>query len=32
MTMLNDGVKVKDKEKEVQVLDIAEITARANGL
>lgn len=32
MTMLNDGVKIKDKEKEVQVLDIAEITARANGL
>lgn len=32
MTMLNDGVKVKEKEQEVQVLDIAEITARANGL
>lgn len=32
MTMLNDGVKIKEKEHEVQVLDIAEITARANGL
>jgi Fe-S oxidoreductase len=32
MTMLNDGVKLKDKEQEVKVLDIAEITARANGL
>jgi heterodisulfide reductase subunit D len=32
MTMLSDGVKSFDKEQEVQVLDIAEITARANGL
>ncbi|SFS38843.1 Cysteine-rich domain-containing protein [Sphingobacterium wenxiniae] len=32
MTMLRDGVKVKEKEQEIQVLDIAEITARANGL
>ncbi|HYK75378.1 MAG TPA: (Fe-S)-binding protein, partial [Daejeonella sp.] len=32
MTMLSDGIKIKDKEQEVQVLDIAEITARANGL
>ncbi|MFM6976866.1 MAG: (Fe-S)-binding protein [Sphingobacteriaceae bacterium] len=32
MTMLSDGVKNFDKEKEVQVLDIAEITVRANGL
>lgn len=32
MTMLRDGVKAKDKEQEVEVLDIAEITARANGL
>ena len=32
MTMLSDGVKFKDKEEEVKVLDIAEITARANGL
>ncbi|MBC6112442.1 (Fe-S)-binding protein, partial [Pedobacter sp. CCM 8938] len=31
-TMLSDGIKLKDKEKEVKVLDIAEITARANGL
>lgn len=32
MTMLRDGVKIKEKEHDVQVLDIAEITARANGL
>ncbi|HEY9535535.1 MAG TPA: (Fe-S)-binding protein [Mucilaginibacter sp.] len=32
MTMLNDGVKNHDKEQEIKVLDIAEITARANGL
>lgn len=32
MTMLTDGVKVLDKEQEVKVLDIAEITVRANGL
>lgn len=32
MTMLNDGVKIKEKEQEIQVLDIAEITARANNL
>jgi heterodisulfide reductase subunit D len=32
MTMLSDGVKGKEKEQEIQVLDIAEITARANGL
>src|SRR3569833_3406138 len=32
MTMLRDGLKGKDKEQEIQVLDIAEITARANGL
>ncbi|MVN22634.1 (Fe-S)-binding protein [Mucilaginibacter arboris] len=32
MTMLRDGVKHKEKEQEIQVLDIAEITARANGL
>lgn len=32
MTMLRDGVKAKEKEQEVEVLDIAEITARANGL
>ncbi len=32
MTMLSDGIKLKDKEQEVQVLDIAEITAKANGL
>lgn len=32
MTMIRDGVKHFDKEQEVQVLDIAEITARANGL
>ncbi len=32
MTMLRDGVKHFEKEEQVQVLDIAEITARANGL
>ncbi|WP_316814045.1 (Fe-S)-binding protein [Pedobacter heparinus] len=32
MTMLRDGVKMKEQEQNVQVLDIAEITARANGL
>jgi hypothetical protein len=32
MTMLRDGVKGKEKEQEIQVLDIAEITVRANGL
>jgi len=32
MTMLTDGVKHHDKEHEIQVLDIAEITVRANGL
>lgn len=32
MTMLSDGVKNHDKEQEIKVLDIAEITARANGL
>lgn len=32
MTMLSDGVKHSNKEQEIKVLDIAEITARANGL
>ncbi|WP_243749276.1 (Fe-S)-binding protein [Mucilaginibacter agri] len=32
MTMLRDGVKHHEKEQEIQVLDIAEITAKANGL
>ncbi len=32
MTMLNDGVKHMEKEQEIEVLDIAEITARANNL
>lgn len=32
MTMLSDGVKSFNKEEEVKVLDIAEITVRANGL
>lgn len=32
MTMLQDGVKHYNKEQEVRVMDIAEITARANGL
>lgn len=32
MTMLNDGIKHLEKEQEIAVLDIAEITARANNL
>jgi Fe-S oxidoreductase len=32
MTMMTDGVKEKDKEKDVQVLDLAELVAKANGL
>lgn len=32
MIMLRDGIKHLEKEQEVEVLDIAEITARANGL
>ncbi|MGY3213293.1 (Fe-S)-binding protein [Mucilaginibacter sp. HD30] len=32
MTMLTDGVKHRDKDQEIKVLDIAEITVRANGL
>ncbi|MFA6945417.1 MAG: (Fe-S)-binding protein [Pedobacter sp.] len=32
MTMLSDGIKNYNKEQEVKVLDIAEITVRANGL
>ena len=32
MTMLRDGVKHLDKENDIEVLDIAEITAKANGL
>ncbi|MBU2949204.1 (Fe-S)-binding protein [Tamlana agarivorans] len=31
-TMMTDGVKVKEKENEVQVLDIAELIANAQGL
>ncbi|AFD05487.1 (Fe-S)-binding protein [Solitalea canadensis] len=31
MTMIRDGVKLADKEAEVQVLDIAEIATKANG-
>jgi len=30
--MLKDGVKIKEKESEIEVLDIAEITVRANRL
>lgn len=32
MTMLSDGIKHYNKEQEVQILDIAEITVKANGL
>jgi hypothetical protein len=30
--MLSDGIKNFNKEEQVKVLDIAEITVRANGL
>lgn len=32
MTMLSDGIKNKEKENEVKVLDLAELIARAEGL
>lgn len=32
MTMLSDGVKLENKQQEIEVLDIAEIIVRANGL
>ncbi len=32
MTMIRDGVKHFNKEQEIEVLDVAEITAKANGL
>ncbi len=32
MTMLRDGVKVKEQEDRIQVLDIAEITVKANNI
>lgn len=32
MTMLKDGVKIKEKESEIEVLDIVEITVRANNI
>jgi Fe-S oxidoreductase len=32
MTMLRDGVKHYEKEQEIQILDIGEITARVNKL
>ena len=31
-TMLTDGIKVKEKEEEIEVLDIAELIAKANDL
>jgi Fe-S oxidoreductase len=31
-TMMTDGIKFKEKETEVQVLDIAELIAQANEL
>ena len=31
-TMLTDGVKVKDKEAEIEVMDVAELIAKANDL
>ena len=32
MTMLKDGIKMKDKENEIEVLDIAEILVKSLGL
>jgi Fe-S oxidoreductase len=32
MTMLRDGVKHHEKEQEVEVLDLAELVARANDI
>lgn len=32
MTMMTDGVKLKEKEKDVQVFDLAELIAQANDL
>ncbi len=32
MTMLRDGIKNKDKEQEIEVLDLAELVAKANDL
>ncbi len=32
MTMLTDGIKMKEKEDKIEVLDIAELIAKANGL
>ena len=32
MTMMSDGVKVKEKESEITVLDIAELIAQSQGL
>jgi Fe-S oxidoreductase len=32
MTMLNDGIKHAEKEHQIEVLDIAEITVKVNGL
>jgi heterodisulfide reductase subunit D len=32
MTMLRDGVKHHEKESEVEVLDLAELVARANDI
>jgi len=32
MTMLTDGIKLKEKEEEIEILDIAELIAKANKL
>lgn len=32
MTMIKDGVNLKEKSSDIEVLDIAELTAKANGL
>ena len=32
MTMMKDGIKMKDKEQEVEVMDIAEIVVKSLGI
>ena len=32
MTMMTDGVKLKDKETEIKIFDLAELIAKANDL
>ncbi len=32
MTMMKDGLKMKDKEKDIEVMDIAEIVVKSMGI